>query len=61
MDPNDIDRILIKRYGEWVMETWSKYIKQKYKDALHRWSKETGGGDGTSVSFQKYCSTNGWL
>lgn len=61
MDPNDEERILNKRNGAWVMDTWIKYIKPKYKEALHRWSKETGGGDGSSVSFQRYCSTNGWL
>ena len=42
------------------MATWEEYTKPKYKDALSRWNKETGGGDGTLPSFYKYaCSP--WL
>jgi hypothetical protein len=28
---------------------------------LLRWSKETGGGDGNSESFQRYCGNKTWL
>jgi hypothetical protein len=61
MDPNDEDRILVEHDGAWVLDTWIKYIKPKYKDALQHWSKDTGGGDSSSVSFQRYCMSNSWL
>ena len=52
-----VARISIPRNGKWLLLTWEEYTKPKYKDALSRWNKETGGGDGTLPSFHKYaCS-----
>ena len=42
-------------------KTWKTYLKSKYKEALDRWNKETGGGDGTAPSFIKYCGGDKWL
>ena len=42
------------------MATWEEYTKPKYKEALARWNKETGGGDGTLPSFAKYACAS-WL
>jgi hypothetical protein len=42
------------------MSTWEEYTKPKYKEALSRWNKETGGGDGTLPSFADYASAP-WL
>ena len=54
------DRISIPRDGKWLLATWEEYTKPKYKEALSRWNKETGGGDGTLPSFANYaCSA--WL
>ena len=45
----------------WFKITWDEYVRKKYKVALNNWNKETGGGDGTPVSFQNYCDGNTWL
>ena len=41
--------------------TWEDYTQPKYKKALDRWSKDTGGGDGTPASFVEYCGLDRWL
>jgi hypothetical protein len=54
MDANDIDRIKIKRNGKWFWNTWKDYFRPKYRAALNKWSKDTGGGSGRASSFQKF-------
>ena len=49
-DPND-DVVLKVRNAEWLIGTWLLYVKKKYKTALDRWNKLTGGGDGSPESF----------
>jgi len=43
------------------MDTWFTYVKPKYKRALDKWNKETGGGDGTPASFVDFCGKDKWL
>jgi hypothetical protein len=55
-------RIAKKRDGTWFQKTWLEYIRKEYRAALLRWNMEgTGGGDGSSESFQHYCHTRTWL
>jgi hypothetical protein len=54
------DRISIQRDGKWLLATWEEYAKPKCKEALSRWNKETGGGDGTLPSFANYACAP-WL
>ena len=60
-NPNDASVFEHKRTGEWLKETWDCYLRPKYKQALDRWNKDTGGGDGSPVSFVDYCGSNRWL
>jgi hypothetical protein len=50
-----------ERNAEWLRMTWDEYVKPKYKKALDRWNKDTGGGDGTAPSFIEYCAGDRWL
>ena len=44
------------------MDTWKVYIKKKYKTALDRWNKETGGSNRQPWSFINYCDRDArWL
>ena len=43
-DANDPKIFEVDRTAAWLMETWKVYVKHKYKAALDRWNKETGGG-----------------
>jgi hypothetical protein len=61
MSPNDLVRISIERDWSWFQATWEEYLRRKYREALKRWNKQTGGGDGTSASFQNYCGGDRWL
>jgi hypothetical protein len=61
-DPNDPKIFEVDRDASWLMDTWKVYIKRKYKTALDRWNKETGGGNGQSWSFINYCDKDArWL
>lgn len=60
-EPNDPGIIGNERTPEWMMETWFGYVRPKYKKALDRWNKETGGGDGTPPNFINYCGLDRWL
>jgi hypothetical protein len=45
-----------------LLETWRTYVKKKYKTALDRWNKDTGGGNGRAWSFINYCDQESrWL
>jgi hypothetical protein len=45
-----------------VQKTWLEYVRKEYRACLLRWNNEdTGGGDGSSESFQNYCYTRTWL
>lgn len=43
------------------MDTWKIYVRRKYKIALDKWNKETGGGNGQLWSFVNYCEDARWL
>lgn len=61
-DPNHISIFENERTGLWLKDTWEQYTKPKYKKALNKWNKETGGGDGTAPSFINYCAKGDrWL
>lgn len=61
-NPNDAKIFEVDRSTSWLMETWKVYVKRKYKSALDRWNKETGGGNGQSWSFVNYCDKDArWL
>jgi hypothetical protein len=60
-EPNDPAIFEHQRSGEWLRNTWDDYIKPKYKKALDRWNKDTGGGDGSPPSFIEFCGGDRWL
>jgi hypothetical protein len=60
-DPNDIVRIDLQRSGEWFLSTWKTYIKPKYKLAISRWDKLTGGGCCEPHEFSNFCGNNQWM
>ena len=61
-DPNDPKIFEVDRTAAWLLETWKLYVKRKYKIALDRWNKETGGGNGQAWSFVNYCDKDArWL
>jgi hypothetical protein len=61
-NPNDPKILEVERDASWLMDTWKVYIKRKYKVALDRWNKETGGGNGQPWSFVNYCDKDArWL
>jgi len=43
------------------METWFQYIKPKYRLALNKWNKDTGGGSGDVSEFINHCLCDRWL
>jgi len=43
------------------MDTWFQYIKPKYRQALNKWNKDTGGGSGKVHKFINYCNHDCWL
>jgi hypothetical protein len=60
-DPNSYTIFEEERSTEWVRDTWESYVRPKYKKALDKWNKETGGGDGSPSSFIDYCAGDRWL
>jgi hypothetical protein len=60
-EPNSPSIFEYQRNGEWLRATWDDYIKPKYKKALDKWNKDTGGGDGSPVSFINFCGGDRWL
>ena len=60
-DPNDAAIFEHRRTGAWLKGTWEEYVRPKYKKALDKWRKETGGGDGSPPSFIDYCGNDRWL
>jgi hypothetical protein len=50
-----------EKTGQWLCDTWEDYIRPKYKRALDKWNKDTGGGDGNPVQFINFCSGDCWL
>ena len=60
-EPNDAEIFKHERTGVWLRGTWEDYTRPKYKKALDRWNKDTGGGDGTPASFVDYCGSDRWL
>lgn len=55
-NPNDPKIFERERTAEWLKETWEKYVHTKYKAALNRWNRDTGGGNGHLWDFADYCS-----
>jgi len=60
-NPNNPAIFKHKRTAAWLKETWEKYVKPKFKRALNKWNKDTGGGDGRPVEFHKFCMTDTWM
>jgi len=60
-DPNDHSIMEQNRTTVWLRATWEEYIRPRYKKALDRWNKDTGGGDGSAASFIDYCAGDRWL
>ena len=61
-DPNDPQLFEVTRNGSWLLETWKVYIRKKYKTALDKWNKDTGGGNGQPWSFVNFCDRDArWL
>ena len=60
-DPNNASVFEHERSPEWLKETWECYVRPKYKKALDKWNKDTGGGDGTPESFIDFCAGDRWL
>ena len=60
-DPNHPDIFEHKQDAKWLYLTWTEYIHPKYKKALDKWNKDTGGGDGTPNAFIDFCSGDRWL
>jgi hypothetical protein len=60
-DPNDADRIKLKRSGKWFWETWRDYIRKRYRESLGRFSQVTGGGGGGPSNFQNFCNGDKWV
>ena len=62
IDPNEEERYSIPREPKWFINTWKHYLKKKYKAAIGRWDKETGGGSREPEEFADYCDKNSrWL
>lgn len=60
-DPNHPSTFDHERSAIWLRGTWEDYVKHKYKKALDKWNKDTGGGDGSPTSFVDYCGGDRWL
>jgi hypothetical protein len=60
-DPNHPSTFEHERNTAWLRATWEEYLRPKYKKALDRWNKDTGGGDGTPLSFIDFCGGDRWL
>lgn len=61
-DPNDPKIFEVDRSAAWLVDTWKQYVRRKYKAALDRWNKETGGGNGQAWSFVNFCDRDArWL
>jgi hypothetical protein len=59
-DPNDPSVFENERTPLWLQKTWDDYVRTKYKKALDKWNKETGGGDGVAANFINYCGSDRW-
>ena len=60
-DPNHQSILDHKRDGAWMCTTWEEYVCPKYKKALDKWNKDTGGGDGSPTAFIDFCGSDRWL
>lgn len=60
-DPNNLSIFEHERDGNWLRATWEDYVRPKYKKALDKWNKDTGGGDGSPTAFIDFCGTDRWL
>jgi hypothetical protein len=45
----------MKRDFAWFEQCWEKYIKPRYRKALHAFDKRTGGGSGSKFDMHDYC------
>jgi len=61
MDPNHESIFEHERDAAWLKATWEEYVKPKYKTALNKWNKLTGGGEGTPNCFVNFCDGHRWL
>ena len=44
-----------------MLDCWEGYIRPRYKKAIGRWNKDTGGGDGKPSEFINFCAGDRWL
>lgn len=61
MDPNSPSAFEQEQNGLWLKETWDAHIRKKCKQALDKWNKDTGGGDGNPTEFVNFCGADPWL
>ena len=54
-DPNDFAHIGITRDASWFINTWKTYVKPKFKIAIGKWEKDTGGGSSEDNEFLNFC------
>lgn len=50
-DPNNPSIFEHSHNGVWLRQTWTVYVKPKYRLALKKWNGETGGGGGNPAKF----------
>ena len=60
-DPNSATTLEHERDGKWLMDTWFQHVKPKYRHALNKRNKDTGGGSGEVHEFINYCNHDRWL
>jgi hypothetical protein len=60
-DPNSPAIFEHSRSPQWLKDTWEMYLRPKYKKALDKWNKQTGGGDGNPTEFINYSGGDRWL
>ena len=53
LNPNEMERILIKRNHEWMGSLYKKTLGE-YNKAFKKWTKGTGGGSGSEENFQDW-------
>ena len=53
LNPNDPERISIKRDHKFMMEIW-KYCTPRYNHCWQKWTKGTGGGSGAEEDFGQW-------
>ena len=61
VDPNDYERISMRRDASWCLDRWTHYVKKKYKKCFKTWDTETGLGSCEPERFSDFCGNDRWL